>query len=102
MSELLPSETPPLINDRFAAFWKDHPIHSKGLPDEVVEQFRVFAAGVWNAARFELGTQHLSAMDTLHGLGLNPEFHRTLGETVDGIVRMVTNLRKDLDNSVPV
>lgn len=92
----------PAVVDPFTAFWDRHPIHEKGLPPEVVASFREFAAGIWNGARFELGLKQLAAIDRLCSLGLNPEMHLTLEASVEGVTRMVTNLRKDLANSIPV
>ena len=102
MSDAIPTETAPLIADAFGEFWKKHPIHQSGLDDETLAKFRDFAANIWNNARFDLGLQHLSAMDRLQSLGLNPDMHPTLEATVEGVLRMVGNLRKDLKNSVPV
>lgn len=90
------------LADPFAEFWARHPIHEKGLPPEIVASFREFAAGIWNGARFELGLKQLAAIDKLCSLGLNPEMHLTLEASVEGVMRMVANLRKDLANSVPV
>lgn len=101
MSESLPTETPPIVADAFGEFWKKHPIQQSGLDDAALEKFRDFAANIWNNARFDLGLQHLSAMDRLQSLGLNPDMHPTLEATVEGVLRMVGNLRKDLKNSVP-
>lgn len=90
------------LADPFIEFWDRHPIHEKGLPKEIVESFREFAAGIWNGARFELGVKQLAAIDKLCSLGLNPEMHLTLESCIEGVTRMVANLRRDLANSVPV
>ena len=89
------------LADPFEAFWGGHAVHQSGFDDDTLAKFREFAAGVWNAARFELGCQHLSAMEKLYALGLNPEFHTTLDASVDGVVRMVSNLRKGTDTPSP-
>ena len=52
-------------------------------------------------ARFDMGLKHLSAMDGLLALGLNPDMHPTLESCVEGVTRMVGNLRKDLSNQSP-
>ena len=96
MSDATTTETTPLIADAFGEFWEKHPIHQSGLDDEALAKFREFAANIWNNARFDMGLKHLAAMDRLHSIGLNPDMHPTLEATVEGVLRMVTNLRKDL------
>lgn len=54
----MPEETPKLMEDPFLAFWEDHRVNRSGLPPEVVEEFRQFAAEIWNAARFEIAARH--------------------------------------------
>ena len=99
MSDTHPAETAPLIADAFGEFWEKHPIHQSGLDDAALEKFREFSANIWNNARFDMGLKHLAAMDGLLALGLNPDMHPTLESCVEGVTRMVGNLRKDLANA---
>lgn len=101
MSDAIPTETAPLIADAFGEFWEKHPIHQSGLDDAALAKFREFSANIWNNARFDMGLKHLSAMDGLLALGLNPDMHPTLESCVEGVTRMVGNLRKDLSNQSP-